>query len=72
MDNIDENGMMPVKLVLDMLEELDKRKGDKEPIAGYYSKRAMLKKLLKQAGFDYSNYKKKKVKGDKTLEELKK
>lgn len=54
---------MPIKLVLDMLEDLDKRRDmqkDIEPITGYWSKRAMLKKLLKQAGFNYSKYKKEK------------
>lgn len=54
---------MPIKLVLDMIDDLDKRRDiqkDIEPITGYWSKRAMLKKILKQAGFDYSKYKKEK------------
>lgn len=57
----DEKDVIPIQLVLDMLEDLDRRRAvqkDTEPITGYYSKRAMLKKLLKQAGFDYSAYKK--------------
>lgn len=57
------NGVMPTRLVVEMLEDLDRRKDvqkDTEPITGYWSKRAMLKKLLKQAGFDYSKYKKEK------------
>lgn len=57
------NSVMPIQLVLEMLEDLDRRRDvqkDIEPITGYWSKRAMLKKLLKQAGFDYSKYKKEK------------
>ncbi len=56
-----EKDTMPIQLVLDMLEDLEKRRDmqkDTKPITGYYSKRAMLKKLLKQSGFDYSKYKK--------------
>lgn len=55
------NNTISIKTVLDMLEELDKKRDDCKStdnyIAGYYSKRAMLKKLLKQAGFDYKKYK---------------
>lgn len=47
---------IPIKNVLDMLDELDDRR-DKGHITGYYSKREMLKKLLKQVNFDYKKYK---------------
>lgn len=47
---------IPIKNVLDMLDELEDRR-DKGHITGYYSKREMLKKLLKQVNFDYKKYK---------------
>lgn len=54
------NKTVSVKFILSMLEDLDRRRDiqkDIEPITGYYSKRAMLKKILKEAGFDYKQYK---------------